>query len=487
MRTRRRAYMKRMLIYICLAALVLITSSCSLLKADQQSTSGLPEAGTEKAKPTAFEKNIEYISGKGLNLPDLSPNSSLKSETFLSLLVETYESLGIEIDISKVNSRSETSDTVKKVTLIGAYDSYFMQDDVPGDDLDYGSAAYWLMKLQDSIQKRLYWRNDAAATTGDLLCRINVSTALHTWTQNAHKVRTYTIGDLLEGEAGPDQRLTRLMAAEMLVSAYEDNCGEIETTEIPKPKDTDDINAWKANQFFFWPESENFEPEKNGNWDDWSFMSAIIYDSQLRLGMKLEEAKTPYGAVVAALTSLVRGYEGFEQNLIEEKIVLNERPYDWYVYQQESGEYSAVNCMPSCVEMAMRYQGLSNVPSAEKLRKDNPLDGRGWHDVTAENAMRQYGLKFTDSSDVKLDKMINLLDSGNILYVMYRELSSEEGHAVIIKGYWKLGNSVSFILSDPNSKTFGPFGYPEYAKEAQRMLEDIERHVTRYFIIPQKE
>lgn len=478
MSNKMKLFMKRVLISICIATLLLSITSCGLFK----------ETRTDELKQTAFENDMEYLSAKGLHLPDLPPNSTIVLETLLSLLIETYESLGAEVDITKVNPMNESSDAVKKMALIGAYDSYFMEDDTLVSDMDYWSVAYLLMEMQDSIQKRLYWRNDTTAITEDLLRRINVSTLLYTWTPDANEGKTYTIDDLLEGEAASEQLLTRLIAAEMMVSAYEDTCREIQTTQTLRPKDTDDINAWKSNQFFFWSESENFEPEKTGNWDDWAFMPAIIYDSQLRLGMELEGSKTPYGAVVATLAYLMRAYEGHEQNYLEEKIVLNERPYNWHVNQQESGEYSDLNCMPSCVEMAMRYQGLSDVPSAEKLRKDNPLNGLGWNDVLAENVMLLYGLKFTDSFDIELEKMLDLLDEGNILYVMYRELNSEgEGHAVIIKGYWKLGSSVNFIVSDPDNNMVGPFGYLEYTKDAQTMLSEIEMQVPRYFIIPKGE
>lgn len=487
MRNKIKFFIKRVLICICTVTLVLSTTSCSLSKTDDQSTSGQLETPTNDLKRTVFEKDIEYLGAKGLQLPDLAPNSTIRSEIFLSLLTETYEALGAEIDISKVNPRNESSDAIKKMTLIGVYDSYFIKSDMVATDMDYGSVAYWLMKMQDAIQKRLYFRADSTARTGDLLRRINVSTALHRWTKDAKEVRDYAISDLLKGKALSEQTLTRLMIAEMMVSAYEDTCGEIKTTQPSKFKDTDDINAWKSNQLFFWSESGNFEPKKTGNWEDWAFISAIVYDSQLRLGLKLDESKSPYGAVVAALASLVRGYEGLKENLIEDKIVLNERPYNWYVSQQESGEYSDVNCMPACIEMAMRYQGLSDVPSAEKLRMDNPLNGFGWNDVLAENVMLQYGLKFSASTEIKIDKMLDLLDKGNILYVMYRELSSEEGHAVIIKGYRKLGSSVSFIVSDPNYNMVGQFGYLEYTKDPQTMIADIERHVPRYFIIPKGE
>jgi hypothetical protein len=144
--------------------------------------------------------------------------------------------------------------------------------------------------------------------------------------------------------------------------------------------------------------------------------------------------------------------------------------------------------MPACVEMALRFQGLTEVPSAEELRNEYPFDGEGWNDVLAENVMLKYGLNFTYTFDLDLDTMLSLLDEGNILYVMYRDLDSinDIGHSVMIKGYWKLGNKISFIVSDPNYNFLGPFGYLEYTKDAQTMISDMERHVPRYFIIPEK-
>jgi hypothetical protein len=485
--------LKKAMISIFAVVFVLIAVSCSPSNKNQNVDSNdnnesnnndlVPEI-TDVVKQTAFDKDIIYLNEKGINLPKLPPNSPVTTETFLSLLVETYEAIGGAIDISNVNPRSVFSDDVKKMTKIGVYENYFMVDNTLDADLDYGTAAYWLMKLQDSVQNRLYWRSDATATVGDLLRRINVSNALHTWTQETEEVKTYTLEELIEVDTTLDQPLTRLLAAEMLVSAYEDIHGEIKMEEATQFSDTDSIYAMKSNQLFFWPETDKFEPEKLGRWDEWSFTSAIIYDSQIRLSLKLEEIKVPYGAVTAAMASFIRVYDDMEQNKIEELIVLNERPYDWYVSQLETGEYSYNNCMPSCVEMAMRYQGLSQVPSAENLRSDNLLDGLGWTDAVAENAMKQYGLQFTDSFDIKLDIMLDYLDKGNVLYVMYWDPNIEVGHSVIIKGYWKLGERVDFILSDPYHNMYGPFGYLETTMEADTMMLNMESHVPRYFIIP---
>ena len=140
--------------------------------------------------------------------------------------------------------------------------------------------------------------------------------------------------------------------------------------------------------------------------------------------------------------------------------------------------------MPSCIEMAIRYQGLTKIPSAEQLRAENPMDGLGWHDVLAENVMKQYGLQFTDSFEIKLQTMLDYLNQGNVLYVMYRDPIAEYGHAVILKGYWKQGDSVDFIVADPNSNTYGPFGYLETLMDAESMISQMESHVPRYFIIP---
>ena len=41
-----------------------------------------------------------------------------------------------------------------------------------------------------------------------------------------------------------------------------------------------------------------------------------------------------------------------------------------------------------------------------------------------------------------------------------------------------------FIVSDPMHDWIGPFGYPEVTRDATIMLDDINRHVPRHFIIP---
>lgn len=485
---------KRLLIAIFIVAIMFSSSGCKHLKSNQQTPEpikgeniDLDQSIEPTESPSVHMENISYLREMGLQIPDMLPEDNITEEILLSLFVEAYEILGGEIDISMVNPRNDGSEAVKKLTMVGVFDSNFIYENDKTNELDYGTVAYWFMKLQDTIQKRLYWREDNVATVQDLIGRINISTVLHTWTSDEVGPKLYGIQDLLQGNATSDQLLTRLMAAEMMVSAYEDTVGIIQYKEASKPTDTDNINAWKSNQFFYWSETEEFGPKDTGTWEDWQFMSAIIYDSQLRVNLGLAEAMCPNGAVLSALVSLIRSYEDMEQKKLEERIVLNERSYDWHVNQKETGEYGNVNCMPACIEMAMRYQGLSQIPSTQRLRKENHLGGLGWNDVPAENVMKQYGLKFTDSLDIKLETMLNALDMGNILFVVYLDSDIQQGHAVIIKGYWKLGDTINFIISDPDSNMIGPFGYPEYIKDAETLMSEMRVHIPRYFIIPKGE
>ncbi|WP_078551628.1 C39 family peptidase [Bacillus alkalicellulosilyticus] len=474
---------------MCVVVLVLITSSCQAMtnvqtEVPNHQDSNNAESGdtTEVIKLTAFQKDIEYLRGEGVKLPDLEPDSHIDIDTLASVLVEIYEALGGEFDISMLNPKMEASDSVKKLTVIDAYDPLFFYDYDEAADLEYTHTAYWLLRFHESLQKRLYGKGNMNATVEDLLRRMNLSTILYTWSQDATNRKEYEVQDLLEEEIALNEQLTRFLAAEMMVTAYEDIKGEIQTNDEVKPEDTDNINAWKANGFFFW--TDNFEPAKTFTLEEIDVSVIRIFDSQLRINMDLHVENAPYGAVISALSYLMASYKDIEQSRIEEIIVLNERPYDWYVYQFETGEYSDVNCMPASVEMAMRYQGLPNIPTTENLRKENPLNGLGWHSVIAQDVMNQYGLQFSVSSGLNIDDMINELNQGNILFVMFREIDSDFGHAAIVKGYWKVGDNIRFILSDPALNQIGLFGYPEDIKDAETLVEDIDRHSTSYVIIP---
>lgn len=499
---------KLLIIAILIASMVL--SSCSLVselltdfkqtgESSQQndSDSTAPIETTVAPTPTPrpesiFVKQAKSLESLGFTLPRKNASTHLSQIELMDILAQAYEYISGPIDTSLMNPDYGASEGVRKLTKIGLYYNDIYYDNEPTTRLSYGDVSYWLFELRRKLVLDSISRIDKTAYPEDLLLMINISSALYSWTPGAAEVITFSLDELLTADMRErtDQPLTRQSASHMLVNAFEEVTGEeIRIQQDYRLADTPDTESLKATNLFFWPEEDAFEPEMQGEWDDDYFLGSYNYDSQLCDVLAGYEQTCPYGAIVSAISTLIESSYQFDISQINEQVVLNERPYPWHIYQIETGEYGDVNCMPSCIEMAMLYQGLDQVPSAESLREMHPLDGMGWTDYLAETLMTDFGLEFysswVESYDSSIDEMLGYLDQGNILYVMFRDEYTEgEGHAVILKGYRWLGEKLEFIVSDPNYTQIGPYGYPEYLAESRKMVEDIIRHVPRYFIIP---
>lgn len=451
-------------------------------------------ATTEPEPEPVFVQDLAVLERYGVGVDGKTDSSKVSSGDMFELMVESYEAIAGEVDISLMSPFYETSEHIRKLTRLEVYHSdYFYPSEDPAE-ISYSGASFWLFEIYRALLEKTPERVDERAYPSDLLAYINMSSALSSWRPEAIEKNVFSLSNLLRplGAFKASQPLTRLNAARMMVAAYEQSTNKsLETWPANKPVDTEDISAWKANNFFVWPESEYFEPDLTGAWNDLYFLGADSYDWQLRSELQPADQACPYGAVVSAFAVLLETAAEFEITTDTELIVLNERPYPWYINQRETGEYGAVNCMPSCIEMSMRYQNLTVVPSAESLRAAWPLDGMGWTDILAEDLMIEHGLVFGTAyaTDVEttLQQMMVELDAGNILYVMYIEDYATEGHAVILKGYRVQGDIIEFVVSDPDSSQIGPFGYVEYLRDARIMIEGILKHVPRYFVIPPEE
>lgn len=502
--------LKTKLLLIVLLALSMTLSSCSLVAellpdikqtiestrpttSESETTAETTPAPTPTPKPVPiFVKQASSLEAQGFDLPRKKASAYLSQIELMDILAQVYEHIGGPIDTSLMNPEYGASEGIRKMTRIGLYydDSYYGQN--VEDKLSYSNASYWIFELRKKLLQNSVARTDMTAYPQDLLLTINMSSALYGWKPGAAEAVTFTMDDLLQAEMSDQasQPLTRQTASHMMVNAFEQVTGEkIETDQSYRYPDTPDIESLKATNFFFWPEEDAFMPDLQGTWDDDFFLGTYNYDSQLGDVFGGYERICPYGAIISSITALLDSAHQFSVIPADEYIVLNERPYPWHIYQIETGEYGDVNCMPSCIEMSMLYQGLENAPNAESLRALHPLDGMGWTDYLAETLMTDYGLEFyyswAESYETSIDEMLSYLDQGNILYVMFRDEYTEgEGHAVILKGYRRSGETLEFIVSDPNFTQIGPFGYPEYYSDARKMVEDIIRHVPRYFIIP---
>lgn len=471
----------------------LITSGCNQASTDTP-LAAEPETGQVENKQTdeglsssekIVQDNLIYLEREGVTIEKKEALDEMNGEDMLGLLAEAYESIIGPIDSSFYHTDSPYSEGVKKMTMLEVIDNYYV---MPESELDmpvnYGAASYWLMTLQDVIQDRQKHNQADEATPEDLLNRINVTHSLYLWSEVQGDITRYELDELVEEKVAVNQPLTKLTAAEMMVRAYEDNIASLEPSVYTELTDTDNIYSQKAVNTFHFTEDGLFHPEQTGHRDDWGFMSAINYDEQVRSNLTLDMLNIPFGAAISAVTALVKTYKDETVDLPVETIVYTENSDFWHVYQYETREYGDVNCMPAVVEMALRFQGQLNHPTTEELRNEYPEHGQGWTDGVAETAMTKYGVHFEDSWDIDLETMTTYLDKGDLLYVMYFLLEEMSiGHAVLIKGYWQIGNQVNFIIADPSINEPGLFGNIDAIIEAEKMMEGMSSHVPRYFII----
>jgi hypothetical protein len=157
---------------------------------------------------------------------------------------------------------------------------------------------------------------------------------------------------------------------------------------------------------------------------------------------------------------------GLGNNVTE--VVSNNRDYDWYVDQYNTGKSNDVNCGPTSIEMAMTWSNKDYIIKAGEVRskyllqEDNGMEINQIADCLKDNNVANRFLP-----DVTEDKLKKELKAGNIIIVgmdmrhISYNMSKEERvgkyfegdffHYVIIKGYKIVDDKLYFETYDPGS------------------------------------
>lgn len=155
---------------------------------------------------------------------------------------------------------------------------------------------------------------------------------------------------------------------------------------------------------------------------------------------------------------------------IVKKLVSNNRDYEWYIDQANTGPYSSVNCGPSSVTMAMKWYDSTYTKTAEDARNFSPTLGNLWYPSTFTNYMSVNNIPFihlrlNDDTKATSDLMLKELDKGRILItILYsnfipfggtgnrrvdRYYDWGNGHCIVIKGYAQVDGEYFFQVYDP--------------------------------------
>lgn len=175
------------------------------------------------------------------------------------------------------------------------------------------------------------------------------------------------------------------------------------------------------------------------------------------------------------------------------KYVSNDRDYNWYVNQLNTGVHAYSNCGPASIEMVSRWSDQLSRVTAKNAREKFRPNGGWWYDEDIKGALDLYRIPHETSYITKIDDLISVIESGrialinnNMSLIPYNSISSERtnrfysnvtGHYLIVKGYLITDIGTFFEVYDPytiNSRYSDntPKGKNRYY-EAESLIDSI--------------
>jgi hypothetical protein len=147
--------------------------------------------------------------------------------------------------------------------------------------------------------------------------------------------------------------------------------------------------------------------------------------------------------------------------------VHNDRPYEWYIDQANTGPDSENNCGPSTVAMAIKWYNPNSTKTAENARNTYPRDHGWWFTSDIINYLNLCSVPSTTSSFSGTEQLKGLLNEGNLLILCIstesfsQDFTSEHrvgrfynyasGHFLVVKGWRAIDNSLLFETYDSNN------------------------------------
>ena len=151
----------------------------------------------------------------------------------------------------------------------------------------------------------------------------------------------------------------------------------------------------------------------------------------------------------------------------EKEYYHNDKDYNWYIDQANTGPASGNNCGPSSVTMAAKWYDKNFNKTAEDARNMYPNDNGWWYTNNIIDYLNHYSipnstLRFNDYTQLE-----NIVKDGNIVILCistaYLNLNSNSkqrvdrfygyagGHFFVVKGVRKVDNETYFEVYDPNN------------------------------------
>lgn len=412
----------------------------------------------------------------GIDIDLFQIGGNAKQEFTVDLLVKVYEAFaGSALDISDVAIGQSKGEVHQKALKLGLIDVYSDPDGNVSDNMDYAVAIDWYtvqsmsFKMLECIERDVYGRQSESVTGGEFAKMIEFFCGVYMTDYDSDS--EYSWQDMCAVDfAGVAQKakksdivIKRRDAAE-LIWKINQNAPSYKTKfndkDLPQVEDSDSIWVRRVMNYYlmnYYGDSTLFAPMQkmtvlNALQNARYYVNSKYNDYQF--ANNYENVKDYSNYDIVTLAGMIIDYFADrpeeERNAFEVKTVINDRDYNWFYSQQNTGEYSAVNCMPSIATMAAHWYNEKSKATVQKMRATSDVT-EGWTAFELRNGLDAYNVPYT-VVDASLKNIINALDDGKIVLAQYSDRPySQSGHCYVIYGYKKIGESVIFIINDSDS------------------------------------
>lgn len=444
--------------------------------------------------------------GFSIDLSEL--NGEADEEFAVEFFIDLYEAFTeSELDISDIAVGDVLGDEYKKALKLGLVTDYSY-----ADDYEYSTQADWSLILKmtgaliEDIERDVYGRQSESVTGQEFsdMLRTMYSVCLAEEFENS-EYRWEELGEVdfnavISDAEMYDSELTRRDAAEILFRITREGPGyniNYSDNRLIDVEDSESIWVRRVITYDlmdYYGDSTLFAPNEGltvvnaidtadryiyTRYSDWLF--ATGYEDNILY--------SKYDVMLAAgkIAEYFKERPDEQKNSFETITVINDRDYDWFYSQQNTGEYSSVNCMPSIATMAAHWYNEQSGVTVEKMRNTSEETG-GWTAVELRNGLEYYDIPY-DIVDANMDNILEALDNGKIVLAQYSDRPYEmSGHCYVIYGYRKFNNSVTFIINDSDSLVdrstiFGRSKGNGDEVEANFAMWSIERFVSDVTVV----
>lgn len=387
-------------------------------------------------------------------------------ETFIKL----YEGFaGRETDVSELVVSGD--DLYKKSLLLGLI-NYYRDDEYQYDQRTYVySLSSVASKILALIERDVYGRQSEIVTGeefGRIINTLHKAMPLHE--AEGYEKRWSDLGgfdtdEILETMEMTNTPFTRRDAAEMIGRItkggpkYSRNFNDHNLIRVEDAYDSIWVRRAVSHDFMnYYGDSTVFAPDAG-----FTLVNAIS-NAQVYLNTRFVDwvQYTDYqwdeqyskGDVIISAAQIAKYFDDRtdEDKAFEVKTVINDRDYNWFYSQMDTGEYSAINCMPSIATMAAHWYDENSDATVIKMREtSNYYDG--WTAYQLRCGLSAYNVPFTVEV-VNIDNIVKALDEGKIVLAQYSDRPiGVSGHCYVIYGYRRFKNSTTFIVNDSDSLT----------------------------------